>query len=357
MLSIKLKYVIILLQFSLFGYSQVLNICSGDTIDFNSIASSPTNFIEWEFILDDGGANIISGQNTESLKVLFENPGNYILQFREYALSDCYGIVEKEIEVFPNPFSDFSSNSICIFDSVTFTNNSTALDGIESSIWRIGDFVFNGLDFTYTFDEEGDYAIELKVVSTHGCADQSSLIFKLSDKPNADFYFSPQSITTLNNEVSFINLSTNAEIYNWSFGDSLQSQDFEPTNTYFNAGSYIVKLLIEDQLGCKDSISKSLLVENELIYYLPTSFTPDGDGVNDFFGIRGFRLDSYQEFSLDITNRWGDKIFSTNDVYSYWDGKSSDGSDIMSGLYFWTVTIKDELGKLTKEIGEVTLLR
>ena len=240
---------------------------------------------------------------------------------------------------------------------MTFINNSTAIDGIDSSVWRIGDFVFSGLDFTYTFDDEGDYSIELKVVSTHGCADKSSQLFKLSDKPNADFYFSPQSITTLNSEVSFINLSTNADIYQWSFGDSLQSQDFEPTKNYFDAGTYKVKLLIEDQLGCKDSITKSLLVENELIYYLPTSFTPDGDGVNDFFGIRGFRLDSYQEFSFDITNRWGDKIFSTNDVYSHWDGKSSDGSNIIPGLYFWTVTIRDELGKLTKEIGEVTLLR
>ena len=108
--NLKLSFVIILLQFSFFGYSQVLNICSGDTIDFNSIATNPTNFVEWEFILDNGGATIISGQNTENLKVLFENPGNYILQFREYALSDCYGVVEKEIEVFPNPFSDFSNS-------------------------------------------------------------------------------------------------------------------------------------------------------------------------------------------------------------------------------------------------------
>ncbi|MGC6470197.1 MAG: PKD domain-containing protein [Flavobacteriales bacterium] len=354
--NIKLKCVIILLQFSLFSYSQVFNVCSGDTVDFNSQASNPNNFIEWEFVLDNG-ANVISGQNSENLKVYFDNPGSYILQFREYSLTDCYGLVEQIIEVYPNPLADFTNGSICIFDSVNFINNSTAIDGIQSSIWRIDDFIYSGIDLTYTFSAEGEYVIELSIESSYGCSNQTSVVFKLSDKPQANFYHSPQSITTLDPQVTFINSSYNGDKYTWSFGDDFSSNDYEPTHDYSSAGWFDVQLVIEDQLGCKDSITKSLLVENELIYYLPTSFTPDGDGINDFFGISGYRLKSLQEFRFEINDRWGQRIYATEDINAHWDGKVLNGGQATSGVYIWSIVIKDELGKVTKEIGEVTLLR
>ena len=59
------------------------------------------------------------------------------------------------ILVSPNPLASFYSNEICIYDSVKFINTSISSDGLQSSIWRIGDDVINAIDLNYTFDEEG----------------------------------------------------------------------------------------------------------------------------------------------------------------------------------------------------------
>ena len=94
-----------------------------------------------------------------------------------------------------------------------------------------------------------------------------------------------------------------------------------------------------------------------LFFYFPTSFTPDGDGINDDFGIRGFNIDRVQEFSMVITNRWGEIIYSVEDINKSWNGENQVGNLAIPGTYLWSIRIKDELGKQTRQIGEVTLLR
>jgi gliding motility-associated-like protein len=157
--------------------------------------------------------------------------------------------------------------------------------------------------------------------------------------------------------VSFVNLTNNGNIVSWSFGDNQFSDQWAPIHTYDTLGWFEVILKVQNQEGCADSISKQLLIENELIYYFPTSFTPDGDGLNDVFGISGFRINKIQEYQFQITNRWGEIIFYSDDVNAVWDGRTTNGNDAMSGSYLWSVRIIDELGKVTTNYGDFTLLR
>lgn len=90
---------------------------------------------------------------------------------------------------------------------------------------------------------------------------------------------------------------------------------------------------------------------------MPTSFTPNGDGLNDVFSLRGYEVEKIQEFTLEITNRWGEVIFSNDDIKQGWDGRNFQGNEAMTGTYLWSIRLKDELGKQTRQIGEVTLLR
>ena len=352
----KLYILIVFFKFCLISFAQDVSLCEGDTLRFNSTASNPSNFLEWEFVLDNG-SEIISGQNTESILVKFNNSGDYILQFREYALSDCYSAVEQTVEVQPNPLAAFSNGSACIYDSVKFFNNSTAIDGVQSSIWRVGDQVFNDLNLTYKFDQAGDYVIELTVVSNNGCFDKDALSFKLLDKPISDFYFSPENVSNTEPIVQFYNTSTNANTAWWSFGNDNYSDEWEPTHIFDSIGWYDIELFIEDENGCQDSITKELLVENDFLFYFPSSFTPDGDGLNDNFGIDGFKLDNYQEFYFEIINRWGDKIFSTDDITVKWNGTTPQGNEAMAGSYLWSVRLVDNFGKVKKEFGEVIITR
>ena len=70
----KLYILLVFFKFCLISFSQDVSICEGDTLRFNSTASNPSNFLEWEFVLDNG-SEIISGQNTESILVKFNNSG------------------------------------------------------------------------------------------------------------------------------------------------------------------------------------------------------------------------------------------------------------------------------------------
>ena len=343
-------------KLSILGYCQNIQICLSDSLEYFSVVPSiSTNSLEWEFIYGDG-AEIVEGQFSDSISVLFSKPGDYILQFREFGSNNCYAAVEMNILVNPNPLASFYSDEICIYDSVKFINTSISSDGLQSSIWRIGDDIIDAIDLNYTFNEEGDYLIELSVVSNLGCSDLESLFFNLSDKPTADFYYRPEKITTLNPMVEFVNLSTEGFV-NWDFGDDFYSNEWQPIHYFDSAAWYDVKLTLEDENGCLDSITKNLLVESELIFYLPTSFTPDGDGINDDFGIRGFNIDRVQEFSMVITNRWGEIIYSVDDINESWNGENQIGNSAITGTYLWSICLKDELGKQIRQIGEVTLLR
>tara|TARA_B100001741_G_scaffold313793_1_gene322051 strand:+ start:5551 stop:6612 length:1062 start_codon:yes stop_codon:yes gene_type:complete len=345
-----------LIKLSVLGYCQNIQICLSDNLEyFSATPSLSTNNLEWEFIYGDG-AEIINGQFTDNIAVKFTNTGNYILQFREFGSNNCFAVVEMNIIVNPNPLADFTSNGICIYDSVKFINTSISSDGLQSSIWRIGDNIIDAIDLNYQFNQEGEYLIELSVTDNLGCTDIESLFFKLSDRPIANFYYVPENVTTLNPMVEFFNLSSSGNVI-WDFDDDFYSDEWEPIHYFDSAGLYDIQLTLEDENGCKDSTNNSLLVINELIFYLPTSFTPDGNGLNDDFGLKGYNIDRFKEFSMVITNRWGEIIYSVNNINQKWNGNNLAGNKAMSGTYLWTINITDELGKQTKHIGEVTLVR
>lgn len=344
------------LQLGFISYCQILNLCQSDNLVlFSVVPSSSQNTLEWEFIYGNG-AEIVNGQFSDSINVFFASPGDYVLQLREFASPNCFTPVDLIILVSPNPLASFSSGDLCIYDTVKFLNNSESIDGIQTSIWRIGDEEINTVDLSYSFDETGEYLIELSVISNSGCSDKESMFFNLSDKPIADFYNFPEKVTTLNPTVEFVNLSTEG-LVNWSFGNDFYSEEWQPMHYFDTAGWYDIQLNLEDENGCTDSITKSVFVENNLIFYMPTSFTPNGDGLNDVFSLRGYEVEKIQEFTLEITNRWGEVIFSNDDIKQGWDGRNFQGNEAMTGTYLWSIRLKDELGKQTRQIGEVTLLR
>ena len=132
-------FILLFLKLSILGYCQNLQICLSDSLEhFSVVPSSSSNLLEWEFIYGDG-AEIVEGQFSDSISVLFSNPGDYILQLREFGSNNCFAAVEMNILVNPNPLASFFSDEICIYDSVKFINTSISSDGLQSSIWRIGD--------------------------------------------------------------------------------------------------------------------------------------------------------------------------------------------------------------------------
>lgn len=101
------------------------------------------------------------------------------------------------------------------------------------------------------------------------------------------------------------------------------------------------------------SMSNVAEVTPPLSMYIPNAFTPNGDGMNDTFGVSGAAMG---DFSLKIYNRWGEKVFETSNPTVRWDGKVNE-EDAPSGVYVYKVLAKGvEGGKMQKK-GNVTLVR
>ena len=335
---------------------QSINLCEGiSNVKFSSIISSDSNPVEWLFV-SGNGAVIESGQNTSEIEVSFPDVEDYILEFREYGSVNCYTPQQIEVKVNPNPVLDVSYVEDCYKDSVFFTNNSNVDTTIQSVSWLVEGLSFDSYNLTYPLDNNSKI-FELTIVDVLNCSSSLSTSFVPSERPYVDFYHEPEKITILDPEVSFVNLSTYNDSVSWSFGDNQMSEEWEPIHTYDSLGWFEVILKVQNDEGCADSISKQLLIENNLIYYFPSSFTPDGDGLNDEFGISGFRKDKMQNYQFQITNRWGEIVFYSEDVNQKWNGKTSNGNDAILGSYLWSVRIVDELGKVTRKFGDFTLMR
>ena len=120
-----------------------------------------------------------------------------------------------------------------------------------------------------------------------------------------------------------------------------------------NAGTYTVKQVCDNN-GCMDSTSRDIIVENGIFTLdLPNSFTPNGDGYNDFFKAKASGI---VEFHSSIFDRWGQEVFHWEGASNSWDG-TRDGKPVPDGVYFYVIQGKDYSSADFERYGSITLLR
>ena len=87
------------------------------------------------------------------------------------------------------------------------------------------------------------------------------------------------------NTIHFISLTlrTKRTSWSWNFGDGSISNEKDPNHTYRNKGQYLVSLAATNSEGCTSNINKDILINEDYNLLAPNSFTPNGDGINDYF--------------------------------------------------------------------------
>ncbi|MEY5000024.1 MAG: hypothetical protein RLZZ211_60 [Bacteroidota bacterium] len=171
-------------------------------------------------------------------------------------------------------------------------------------------------------------------------------------KPLANFYVATQA-PMQGLPVQLTNASLNAWSYTWSFGDGNTSFLVNPTHVYTQPGAYEITLIATDQKGCIDSISKWIDIAPERYIYLPNSFTPDEDGLNEYFYGRFIGLMSARFY---IFNRWGQEVFFSDQLNFVWDGKY-EGIPVQDGTYTWYLIYEIEKGIYEDLSGHVNVIR
>lgn len=158
-----------------------------------------------------------------------------------------------------------------------------------------------------------------------------------------------------NQSIQFLDCSDFATDWFWDFGDYSQSSLQNPSHIYTNAGNYIITLTASNEYGCTDSDSISITINESGLVYIPNSFTPNGDGINDIFKPVCTYIQPV-DFRMHIFNRWGNEVFRTSDINAGWDG-TVNGQKVHQVTEFnYIIFYRDLTGKPFKETGSVLLI-
>ncbi len=115
-------------------------------------------------------------------------------------------------------------------------------------------------------------------------------------------------------------------------------------------------MITTSELGCIDTLRHNLVVESDVLIFVPNTFTPDGDEFNQTWKVHMEGIDIF-DFELLIFNRWGEIVWESHDLNVAWDGVYR-GKDLPAGMYTWTITTKDLLNDNKRTFqGYVNLLR
>ena len=225
------------------------------------------------------------------------------------------------------------------------------------------------IDNPYTIftNQQGNYLLtSFNDLNESGSMSGSAFV-TVADPPRANFLTSEDTISTLYTTVSFEDNSIgNIQSWNWDFGDKNYSNSVNPVHTYTDsAGIVQVKLIVIDNNGCSDTTFKQIWIEDEFWIYLPNSFTPDNNGINDYFCL-SYKGIIKETFIFNIFNRGSDLVYSTNNIDDLkcmssgngWDGLHyKTGNKLPLGVYVFEIYFQDFEGWKHRKTGTISLIR
>ena len=304
---------------------------------------------EWDF----GDGHTATGVSAPAN--LYDEPGTYTV--RLIASSPCAPpdtAYQTFVLVPPNIVE--GSFEPPVSGCTPITVNLTATGNAQTYQWDLGDGTTSGgTTVSHVYEQPGSYVIELTAIDPTTCngEDISTATLNVYSYATALFEMSTDTIEA-NYEVLFTNLSSNADAYQWTFGDGGSSDEFQPVHTYSQAGNYNVCLEAINEHGCNETICQPIVVIPPIFWGIPNAFSPNNDHVNDLFYVEGRQ---YMEFmDLKIFNRWGELVFSSNDPQESWDGTYKGMAQDMD-VFVYTFSAQLISGRRISGKGNLTLLR
>ncbi len=321
--------------------------CMGDAFTFQNSSFGDLSNFSWNF--GDGTPNSNVTNPTHS----YGSPGTYYVRLTGVTTLGCHDTAWAIINVDSAYLPPFLTNkdSICIGDKITFYPKVGDFHATNLK-WDFGGDVFNTTNtdsFAHTFDQVGTYPVTL-TVSYRSCP-PNTVSRNVYVYPYPLVYLGPDSVMCLDGPaITLQNQASNPSEpyrYAWSTGATT------PSITITEPGTY--SLSVASRFDC--TTTESVIVHKDCYIDVPNSFTPNGDGVNDYFFPRQLLGKSIASFSMKIFNRWGQLIFETTKTDGRgWDGKFN-GKDQPSGVYIYQIQAVLDNARQENYTGNVTLLR
>lgn len=324
-------------------------VCSSGIINLSSSASTS---YAWQ-----GPAGFTSSVQNPSFAVTSINQaGTYTLTITD--LNGCTASNTVGLVVDQNVVPQIAA--IGVAGCAPYCTSFTCTDPSAAN-WQMGDgsTVASSSIAAVCYHLPGIYTVTAEP-ATSGCKGTTTFTVLVYPKPVADFNYAPYHPLAGLDEVTFTDASHNAAISSWSwffmdnaeFTSALQNLAF----TYPDAGIYAIALVVTSEQGCTDTLLKSIEVNEDMSLWVPNAFTPNNDGLNDVFFAKGYGI---AKFSMSIFDRWGEKVFTADDIHKAWDGtfEGRGTGKCKEDTYTWMIDVTDTFGKSKNKTGHVTLMR
>lgn len=286
----------------------------------------------------------------------YNNGGTYqVLQIIDNGA--CADTAYQQVIIGYHPNADFTVDNACEGVEALINDLTQPQQGLNYS-WSMGDGnTVNDTLNSYLYTNAGNYEI-VQVVNLGACTDTAVQYVLISEVPLADFNYSYVD----NQTVAFNNTSQGGNSWEWIYGDGNGSNQQNPQHHYNNAGSYNVWLVAVNNAGCSDSATQVVIIPDKpdtasLIkdaIYIPSAFSPNGDGNNDVWHV--YTNAAIQYFSLHIYNRWGEKVYETNNANTGWNGRyKGEQQNPQSFVYMLNVVLQSGERKAFK--GSLLLMK
>lgn len=256
---------------------------------------------------------------------------------------------------------DFNLDDSIFCNPAIFKATNISLNG-ESFQWYLNDDMTSSDSiYTDTLTAPGTYKLKLLAVDPATCKKRDSLIKTLvvSRFGESDFEIARDSCSLI---VQFKNLSGAVSgipnTYKWYFGDGDSSAEVNPLHIYKETNIYTITLLTNPESACADTTVKTFLIDGDTAneIFIPNAFTPNNDGLNDCYRIRGVSA-KCDEYKVQIYNRWGEIYYESTDPSQCWNGKNEAGTPASGGVYYYIMSIHKRDQEKMEKHGTITLIR
>jgi gliding motility-associated-like protein len=325
-----------------FLYSPPTAALPNSSILFSNLSFISSGNLSHQWIFGDAA----SSQNSSSLENpshTFSDSGNFNVVLVVNSIHNCFDTLQQVVRIHPHPpvpAFRLDPPQGCSPLQVQFINQSEYADAYE---WTFDDGqTSTDKDPIVVFKYPGKYGAFLRAKGPGGERQlRKDDIVEVFELPRANFFVTPLKMIIPNSTVTLTNISSDGVAWKWRifsegkmyFTDSSKNSTF----TFNEEGKYDVQLVVRNDKGCLDSLTLPDIVEVNKggQKFIGNAFTPDGDGINDVFKpvLQGVVSDNY---TFEVYNRWGERVFWTHDVNSGWDG-TFNGKPAPIDAYVWLI--------------------
>ncbi len=320
-------------------------LCPGQTLTLSLSGVQPSWVIAWS-----------TGDQTPSITVT--QTGTYSVWIIDTTYAEACSTQLGPIQVLEGdsiyPTLSVDDSLLCEGDAALFTVQPQ--DSQWTYYWyKDGQLLQQGSVFQLQGNQAGTYYVAVQGPCYLETTAPISLI--LLSPPVADFVYTPDSINIADIVQFVFSGSANPQDpirdYLWDFPQGVQLQGAQVQYQFNEAGTYPVLLTVISENGCQDTVLKYIEVINPFGLWIPNVFTPNADGLNDYF-FPVFR--GVQNITIQIYDRWGNLIWEGSGI-DKWDGRTSWNSPCPEGVYVYVITAEQLNGKKIQRVGTVTLIR